>query len=882
MTRIVKNCFIVLLMLLPVAAFADISSLNLHFFTPPQGDYSVSLLERTFGAVGNVLHGRGNQIIGIVLGVFNAVWVIVIGLGILFVVWDTVITAAQSGEMMQSRGKKTVFTILRIVMGFALVVPSKATGYSMAQNGVVWVVVQGVGLADQITQKLHDYLQAGGQTFTSKPSTSADTNFLMPIAANVLKAEVCMYKLQDIADERKKLRDEALKESGSSTDAGSELAKIGYSINVGENSGNITFGSKNPAYSPNKAGEPEYLNDCGQVDWDASAVGLPMASDAERVSARKTLAGYMQAAVTEMALNLQPVARELASLNSSDTTSADSIAQRAATAMAGAGTSFATLLDPLKKAVAVSAETELKNSLTTLNNRGWIFTPMMVIAPGLYNLTSIKLSDYAPAAKLTDIGSSTIGVLKEIDGTEKQQIITAMAKVDANYVSKANEYLKLMDDNSQWSGIDFAALYTGTRDASYLEHLNGIFDATKWSLDAGATAAAGLLEVPKGVTEFFKDVGDFFDADTSKLQNGIDKITSAQQSVRDMVGNASGNLDALVDDILSAKDLAVKGGMTTQLQDLTGQLGPLGPLYATIMTAMIGRSMESLEGHLFNPKFNAMASSIYVGGEMMVSAMESTFQAGKILFVGTLVKAAVDGLNQVVSAIPYVGGAVGGIVSIGSNLVHKGIETFSTFHIALSVMLFAGGVLLYIVVPLTFVVAFAAICLRWIGMVMINVLGAPIFCFNLIRSDGEGMIGRGERFLADLAKTALTPAILAIGAVAYLTLFNIGYLLITSILSEFLPMLAKAYNDPILVPVSLAVILMVFSTLMVYISQTLANLCTAELVNHVTGTIGDTIQHLHDQGVVEQMKGSVTKGSDKMSGGIKSMTSSGSGMGPKL
>ena len=47
--------------------------------------------------------------------------------------------------------KKDFFTGLRIIIAFVLILPKKDTGISLAQDGVIWEVVDGVGLADFIT-----------------------------------------------------------------------------------------------------------------------------------------------------------------------------------------------------------------------------------------------------------------------------------------------------------------------------------------------------------------------------------------------------------------------------------------------------------------------------------------------------------------------------------------------------------------------------------------------------------------------------------------------------------------------------------------------------------------------------------------------------------
>ncbi|HVV69294.1 MAG TPA: DotA/TraY family protein [Gammaproteobacteria bacterium] len=911
MSRTVKNCLIFLVMLLPVAAFAD-NSTGLHLFTVPTSDFSVSLLERTFGAVGSVLHGKGNQIVGLLLGIFNAMWVIVIGLGILFLVWDSVMTAAHSGEMMQRNGKKAAFTIIRIVVGFCLVVPSSSTGYSMAQTGVVWAVVQGVGLADEITEKVHDYAQAGGQTFTPKPSSATEIEPLMSVAADILKAEVCMFKVQDFLDQKKKEEDEALKGTGVEPNPPSEFDKMGYSINVGTTSGSVTFGSKNPNYSPDDPTTgTEYLSDCGEAHWNL-VLPLPDATESQAASMKKTLAGYMQAGVTDLVVTLQPLARELASADLSDTDenteNFKKIADRAATAIAGAGVSYTTLIDPIRGAIAITGEQGLKTRLTHLNERGWVFMPMMVVVPGLYSVDSLNMESYMPAVTPPNLVlNEPANKIKVLSSEQRQEIMDAIVHVETdNYVTLATNQLKLMDTNNEWPKIDFKAMFTvGTPDGNYINNLSVIFDGTREIMNAGRLAANGMLEVPKGLMQGIKSIADFFvdgfdigvpevcigdlcapdisvhipgvGGDTSGLQNAIDKISNLQSSLNDSVNGAIGNLNTLVSDIQNSATLAEKGGMTSELIALTGQLGPLGPMYATVMTAMIGKSITSFENYVFSSNTNALVSSIQLGGDMMVGAMKSVFLGGKIMFISTLVQAGMNGLSQIVGMIPG-GKVVGGVMDVGTNLVHKGIESFTGFHIALSLLMFAGGVMLYFMVPLTFIVAFASICLRWIGMVLINILAAPIFCFNLIRADSEGLAGRGERFLGDLAKTVLTPALLAIGAIAFVILFNIGFMIVTTVFSAFLPMLAKAYNSAILIPVTLTLILLTFSAMMLYLATTLSTLCTTDFVNQVTSTIGDTIQQLQDQQPTQEIRTRIQEGSQYPTDKVKGMASGGSGI----
>ena len=193
----------------PLTSFAldpnnvDASVLTHGLFTPPATDRSIAYLGQLFGSVGNVLHGSGGQLLSYVFVVFNlAIWVIA-GAFVIYTTLTAVLNAAHEGEFM---GKKMHSMVpVRVVAGIAALLP-KFAGYSFIQLIVMWVVVQGVGLADNVWNSAIDYFQSGGVVYqraalgTSQaayPFTASQYQNTLSSMQNILNAEICMYTLQN-------------------------------------------------------------------------------------------------------------------------------------------------------------------------------------------------------------------------------------------------------------------------------------------------------------------------------------------------------------------------------------------------------------------------------------------------------------------------------------------------------------------------------------------------------------------------------------------------------------------------------------------------------------------------------------------------------------
>jgi defect-in-organelle-trafficking protein DotA len=168
-----------LILLWPTLLFAQ-SGLSL---TPPNSDLSLIYLSNMFGVVDGVLFGTGSQLLGTLFGVFNGTILILGGIIIVYTFFIGTLKTAHEGEIL---GKEwsSVWIPLRVVAGITLLIP-KASGYSFIQIFMMWIIVQGIGVADSVWNAALDYLYSGGivisQNYTSANGQSVTTSDGKPL-----------------------------------------------------------------------------------------------------------------------------------------------------------------------------------------------------------------------------------------------------------------------------------------------------------------------------------------------------------------------------------------------------------------------------------------------------------------------------------------------------------------------------------------------------------------------------------------------------------------------------------------------------------------------------------------------------------------------------
>lgn len=195
-----RGLLLLLLTLLPQAVFGA-TPFTGFTFTPPPGDVSIHYLSAIFGVVDGVLHGTGSQIVGTMFGVFNAALLSMGAIVLMYILFVSVMRTAHEGEVMGKQWS-SVWIPIRVVVGIILMLP-KASGYSLIQIFIMWLVVQGVGAADSVWAASLNYFERGGilvqtnQSITASPTEQMLNPNIVFSAGGILKAETCMYTVRN-------------------------------------------------------------------------------------------------------------------------------------------------------------------------------------------------------------------------------------------------------------------------------------------------------------------------------------------------------------------------------------------------------------------------------------------------------------------------------------------------------------------------------------------------------------------------------------------------------------------------------------------------------------------------------------------------------------
>ncbi len=269
---------LMVMLALPAWAADTVTANNLHAFTPPPGDISVDFLHQIFGTAPDGIGAGGNgTVIGAMMGVFNSA---VLFLAMIFVVYITVKGTMDSAHDGVLLGKKMseIWVPIRTVGGTGMLLPM-VSGFSLIQIGVLWLAIQGVGVADAAwTAAMSQFATNGTLGRVSVPNAR-------PLAANIFRSEVCAAAMN-----------KQYTDSGRAT--------------------RITLSMPSPQQLPNGDlvttwgwGSPEFINPtvCGSLSWQQSSQSA-LTADATRAAAIPILQAQA-IAVAQMIAELQPTAQ---------------------------------------------------------------------------------------------------------------------------------------------------------------------------------------------------------------------------------------------------------------------------------------------------------------------------------------------------------------------------------------------------------------------------------------------------------------------------------------------------------------------------------------------------------------------------------------------
>jgi conjugal transfer/type IV secretion protein DotA/TraY len=131
-------------------------------FKPTPEDLSIWYLGNIFGS--DLVPGSNIpniQLMGKLFGVFNQVALIVTIIIVSYTVFAGALNTASEGKALGEKWN-AVWMPIRIVTGIALLVPKAGSGYCLAQYIVMWLILLGIGAADQVWGTMINYFEAGG------------------------------------------------------------------------------------------------------------------------------------------------------------------------------------------------------------------------------------------------------------------------------------------------------------------------------------------------------------------------------------------------------------------------------------------------------------------------------------------------------------------------------------------------------------------------------------------------------------------------------------------------------------------------------------------------------------------------------------------------
>lgn len=358
-----------LLVLFAGAALADASNPQIHSSAVTQKtDLSIAYLSSVFGTVSGVLTGTSGQMLGKLMYQFNQGILILAGCWLGFTCLEVGYKAATTGSFMQQNNNVPQI-LIRLAIGFGMLIPSPSTGYTLLQGIVMQVTVQGVKLADQIWEYGLDYMSQGGALW-SRPVEQ------LKAVADVNQAGPSFMSTKDmtaILGDKDGDKDKVVAMPGSFSDLSMiqkimilEACTVQSSINYDNNHPSSDDVSIHPSYAIQEdldnfkfvfpGGTSGDNNLCGEVNWNNLTGGTDLGCNSH-FSDDNTQCGFSHMALKEIVFDLMPAVKKYVCSANATTLKDDSLTCNGINstdlgadmtdAMMGALLNYKNLIDPL-------------------------------------------------------------------------------------------------------------------------------------------------------------------------------------------------------------------------------------------------------------------------------------------------------------------------------------------------------------------------------------------------------------------------------------------------------------------------------------------------------------------------------------------------------
>ncbi|MEO8402301.1 MAG: type IVB secretion system protein DotA [Gammaproteobacteria bacterium] len=160
------------------------------FQIAPQ-DQSVFYLGQIFGMVGTILPvSNPSLLMGMMFKFLNTAALTIGALLVVYVIVVGLLKTAQEGEFLGKQWN-SLWVPLRTVFGIACLFPT-ATGYSIIQIIIMWIILQGVGAADTLWTNVLNYITVTGSPYAAVSSGSMPSSTqLSPTMQQLFQSLMC-------------------------------------------------------------------------------------------------------------------------------------------------------------------------------------------------------------------------------------------------------------------------------------------------------------------------------------------------------------------------------------------------------------------------------------------------------------------------------------------------------------------------------------------------------------------------------------------------------------------------------------------------------------------------------------------------------------------
>ncbi len=348
----------------------------------------------------------------------------------------------------------------------------------------------------------------------------------------LLQAEVCTAMLADRLSQNATANSAAQQQISSSLGlpptniSTNTQIPAGFALN--DNGGSANFGTKNTNYPQDGSGN-RYNSECGQVTWNVSTnitlksqqtvggINLnpfinvgghqeTVTSNVSSAASQDTAQTLMNAAMTQIILDISPLANQIARANltaQSDPATLSTVNNEVGPAAGGAIIDYTSLIAPLRQAANNSANSSIYTTLKNTKSQGWVvagaFYPLMGKLQQGQQATLASLLPNTPTLGQLAQGQAQQGTanLSGLTSADKTAIASTVSYI-GGYTPLVNDYVTNYSPASLNSALGVGTGGGGTNYNNSPGSFAGLLDKSGMQKAAAVVGASAIAAGPVG------------------------------------------------------------------------------------------------------------------------------------------------------------------------------------------------------------------------------------------------------------------------------------------------------------------------------------------------------------------------------------------------